>query len=155
MRTHSNDLTPLVPPSAIDISLAEEACRQVARYAKSTSSAVNIQFIENGKSVEIALPSIVVRLLLDILKDMAKGKPVTVIPVDMELTTQQAAEFLNVSRPFFVSLLEKNALKYRKVGTHRRVCVQDLLDYKKRTKAEQEEVLKKLATEAQELDMGY
>ncbi|MDD3029245.1 MAG: helix-turn-helix domain-containing protein [Alphaproteobacteria bacterium] len=155
MHTHSDDLTPLIPPSAIDISLAEKASRLVARYAKPTGSAVKIQFRENGKSVEIALPPLVVRLLLDILKDIAKGNPVAVIPVEMELTTQQAAEFLNVSRPFFVGLLEKGELKYKKIGTHRRVCVSDLLAYKKKIEVEQDESIKELAKQAQELDMGY
>ncbi|HBM90783.1 MAG TPA: DNA-binding protein [Rhodospirillaceae bacterium] len=155
MRTHSDDLTPLIPPSAIDMTMAEEASRLVARYVNQTGSAIKVQFRENGKSVEIALPPLVVRLLFDILKDMAKGKPVTVIPVDMDLTTQQAAEFLNVSRPFFVGLLEKGALKYKKVGTHRRICVSDLLAYKKKIEAEQDEAMKELAQQAQELNMGY
>lgn len=156
MRTHSDDLTPLIPPSAIDISLAENASRLLARYAQpSGKSAVKIQFLDNGKSGEIALPTTAVRLLLNILNDMAKGNPVQVIPVNAEFTTQQAADFLNVSRPFFVGLLEKGELKYKKVGTHRRVCFKDLLAYKKKIEREQDEALKELAADAQELDMGY
>ncbi|MFA6279454.1 MAG: excisionase family DNA-binding protein [Bdellovibrionales bacterium] len=128
----------------------------MARYARPAGKdAVKVQFLENGKSGEIALPAVAVRLLLNILNDMAKGSAVTVIPVHAELTTQQAADFLNVSRPFFVGLLEKGDIKYKKVGTHRRVRFEDILSYKKKIESEQDEALKELATEAQELNMGY
>jgi len=156
MHTHSDNMMHPVPPSAMDVALAEEASRMVARYAKPGKRGdVRVQFVEDGKSSEIALPAIAVRLLLDILNDMAQGNAVTVIPVHAELTTQQAADFLNVSRPFFVSLLEKGSIKYKKVGTHRRVRFEDILAYKKKSENEQDEALKKLAAEAQELDMGY
>lgn len=156
MHTHSDDLKPLVPPSAIDMALAGDASRLLARYARpARKNAVRVQFLENGASGEIQLPAMAVRLLLNILNDMAKGNAVTVIPVHAELTTQQAADFLNVSRPFFVGLLEKGDIKYKKVGTHRRVRFEDILAYKKKIEIEQDQALKNLAAEAQELDMGY
>lgn len=156
MRPHRDDLTPVFPPSAIDMALAGDASRLLARYAQQTrKNAVKVQFLENGTSGEIQLPAMAVRLLLNILNDMAKGNAVTVIPVHAELTTQQAADFLNISRPFFVGLLEKGDIKYKKVGTHRRVRFEDILAYKKKVESEQDEALKELAAEAQELNMGY
>jgi len=95
------------------------------------------------------------RLLVEILEQMGEGRGVTVLPIKAEVTTQQAANLLNVSRPYFVSLLETGKIKFRKVGKHRRVCIEDLLKYQAESKKKQEEALDELAREAQELGMGY
>ena len=72
----------------------------------------------------------------------------------MELTTQRAAEFLNVSRPYLIRQLEAGAMKYRMVGTHRRIALSDLIEYKKKGDAERERALEELARMTQELGEG-
>jgi excisionase family DNA binding protein len=96
-----------------------------------------------------------VRLLVDLLSEMAKGNTVTLIPVHAELTTQEAANLLNVSRPFVVSLIKAKKLVARKVGTHRRIRLADLMGYKQAIDQQRAAALDALAAQAQELGMGY
>ena len=94
-------------------------------------------------------------LLTHVLTEFAKGNAVTMFPVHAELTTQQASDLLGVSRPFPVEQLEKGELPFRKVGTHRRVLLKDLMDYKQSMYRKRHEAFDELAAQAQELDMGY
>jgi excisionase family DNA binding protein len=143
-----------VAPTETETLLARETSRLLASHVR-TRQHLRIRIMDDEKAGDIlSLPASAVRLLLDILTEMAQGNAITLIPVHAELTTQQAADLLNVSRPHLVSLLEDGKIPHRKVGTHRRVLFQDLMAYKKRTDHAREQVLDQLAEEAQELDMG-
>ena len=107
------------------------------------------------KSQTIPLPAAVVRLLVSILHEMAQGKAVALLPCAIELSTEQAAEILNVSRPFVAKLVDEGKLPARKVGRNRRIRLEDLLAYKKRDDAAREKALAELAAMSQDLDMGY
>ena len=102
---------------------------------------------------EIELPHSVFEVLVRVVHEMARGNAVRVMPVHAELTTQQAAELLNVSRPFLVGLLEEGDIPFRKVGSHRRVRLDDLLIYKDRRDRERRRALDELASESQELGL--
>ncbi|RJT42673.1 helix-turn-helix domain-containing protein [Mesorhizobium waimense] len=86
---------------------------------------------------------------------MGQGNAVTIIPVHAELTTQEAADYLNVSRPYLIRLLEEGKLPFNMVGTHRRVKFSDLAAYRNNAEEERKKVMEELAAQAQELGMGY
>ena len=110
---------------------------------------------EAGKDQPLELPSGAVALLMEILEAMAAGRGLTLIPENAELTSVQAADLLNVSRPFLIKLLEDNALPHRKVGKHRRIHVEDLMAYKAKIDRDREAILDQLAREGQEQGIGY
>lgn len=110
--------------------------------------------LEDGE--EFILPQAALRLIMDMLAHLSEGSAVTLIPVHAEMTTQQAADFLNVSRPFLVNeILDKGKVPYRRLGTHRRLLFKDLLEYKNQTEKASREAFRELTEQAQELGFGY
>jgi excisionase family DNA binding protein len=151
------DLPETVTPSPAETKLAQESSRKLAKLLgakKKTELRLRIQS-DNDHEETVAVPLSAFRLLADILTEMAQGNAVTLIPVHAELTTQQAADLLNVSRPYLIDLLETGQIPHRKVGTHRRVLFQDLMAYKQKTDAARLKALKELSAHDQELGMGY
>jgi excisionase family DNA binding protein len=116
---------------------------------------VVVQVKGQPASEALTIPLSALTLLRVILEEMAQGNAITLTPVHAELTTQEAADLLHVSRPFLINLLESGEISYRKVGRHRRVRFDDLTAYKQRTDAARAKVLDELVSQAQELDMGY
>ena len=99
----------------------------------------------------VPIPSSLHRVLVEAARQLAEGNGVSILPVTAEVTTQQAADLLNVSRPFVIGLLDKGEIPFHKVGTHRRIRLKDVLAYKRRRDASRRAVIDRLATEAQEL----
>jgi excisionase family DNA binding protein len=112
-----------------------------------------ITIADAGTSVVI--PAQAFELLVGILEEMAKGHAVTIVPIHAELTTQQAAEILNVSRPYVVKLLQQKQIPFRVVGTRRRIRYEDLLAYKRRSDAKRHQALDELTAEAERLELDY
>ena len=140
-------------PTPQDSALARAAGQHLARFARGNRP-VRVQ-LEADQEGPLELPVGAVALLVEILDAMAAGCGVTISPEAVELSTVEAAGVLNVSRPFLIKLLDEGALPYRKVGKHRRIRRDDVLDYKMKVDREREAVLDRLVADAQEQDMGY
>lgn len=114
-----------------------------------------INFRIQGFEEVVTIPLKALHLLNSIISNMAQGKSIALMPTDAEVSTQQAAEILNVSRPHVIKLLEKGEIPHKKVGSHRRILLQDILKYESNFKSERRKKLDYLAKEAQQLNLGY
>jgi len=121
---------------------------------RSDGLAICIQVAEAGQDVALLeLPPAAAHLLTEMLQEMAAGNAVAVLAVESELTTQQAADLLNVSRPYLVGLIRDGTLPARMVGNQRRLPLKDVLAYKTATRAKRREALRELAALDQELGL--
>lgn len=143
-------LTPPVTP--VESELARTSSRLLAACIGRGPTA-RLRVIDGDGEIEVPVGAL--RMLVDILANMAEGNAVSLVPIHAELTTQQAADFLNVSRPFLVGLVERGELPHHKVGTHRRVRFSDLLEYQKRSVARSKTALDAMADQAQRLGLDY
>jgi excisionase family DNA binding protein len=123
------------------------------RTTKKKGVGVKIKIQETGEFITV--PKKAITLLAAILEHMAEGKSISIISSESEVSTQQAADMLNVSRPHLVKLLEQGKIPHRKVGKHRRILLQDLITYEKNLEKEREKQLEFLAKQAQGLNLGY
>lgn len=147
MSTLTNE--PLITPPATpeESELARESSRLLAACIGRGKTA-RLRVIDSDGEIEVPVQAL--RMLVDILNNMAAGNAVSLVPIHAELTTQQTADFLNVSRPHVVGLLERGELPHHKVGTHRRVYFRDLMTYKSAQLANSKARLTELAQQAQE-----
>ena len=141
-------------PTAQEAEEAKITSRALSKYAHNERLHLKIAS-NNNESEGLILPGYAINLLLTMLTEMSKGNAITVMPIHAELSTQETAELLNVSRPHLVDLLEQGKIPFRKVGTHRRVLANDVFDYKQRIDEARLKALDDLAAQAQELGMGY
>jgi excisionase family DNA binding protein len=144
----------VVTPTEADSALAKESSQRLAAHL-GDANGLRLELKTGTTSEELVLPASALRLLLSLLTELGHGNAVTLTPIRAELTTQQAADLLNVSRPHLVKLLDEGSIPSRKVGSHRRVRLQDIISYKREFLARRQASLEELAALSQELDMGY
>lgn len=134
----------------------QRQAKQTLKSLKSSRSSKGSVYLTVSKdSSPISIPSDAVSYLEQILEHMAKGQQVEIVLGSQMMTTQQAADFMQVSRPYVVKLMETGELPFTKVGKHRRIDFSDLDTYQTAQKKRARKALQKLADQAQELDMGY
>ena len=131
-----------------DIKAARELSQILAQLAGRSTQ------VQIG-SERITMPKNVVQIMLEVMTQVANGQQVSVLPKDTDLTTAETADLLNVSRPYVVQLLNEGKLPFRMVGTHRRVLLEDAVQYKETQRKKSLEIMAELSKEAQDLGYGY
>lgn len=152
--TSTETLMTPIRPSEEDVRLARRSSSQMSRLDRRPSE-FKVTVASGETEEELTIPAIAFRMLEMILGELAQGHAVALSPIDREISTQKAADLLNVSRPHLIKLLESGRIPFRKTGSHRRIRVADVLEYKARMDAEADRAFTELVEQAQELGMGY
>ena len=142
-------------PTKAGVEEARQALRPLSDLVRERRyDHVLLQVRRAKNTAEVSVPRAAYRLFLKVLAELANGNAVTIVPIRSELTTREAAELLNVSRPHVVHLLEAGVIPFRKVGTHRRVHAADVLDYKRKDDERRRKVARELTQVADEAGIG-
>jgi len=140
-----------------DQKLASQSLHQLRHISSSkrreTQKGVQITLEDSGE--QLTIPESAFLILVEVLSSMSEGKSITLLPAETEISTQQAAGILNISRPHLVKLLESGLIPHKKVGSHRRIELRDLVLYEEILKKMRESQLEFLSQQAQELKLGY
>nr|WP_314534649.1 helix-turn-helix domain-containing protein [uncultured Pseudomonas sp.] len=152
----TNYLPKTILPLEKEVEAAVQGQRELASLLSTKFETQRIDIFDNeDKPHTLVLPTSALRLLVDILGELAIGNAVKVVPVHAELTSQEAADLLNVSRPHLVKMLEEGAIPFTKTGRHRRIRFSDLMAFRQRRAEESQEAMEALAQQAQEFGMAY
>lgn len=144
-----------VVPTPEDIQLAKESTKKLAALNMTGEGHPAQYVVTDNHCMELQLSKSMFAALMEVIQEMASGKAIMLIPVDAELTTQEAADMLNVSRPYFVRLLDEGKIPFRTVGRYRRVRYEDLLKYQQLAEVKRQAAMDSLVAQAQELGLGY
>jgi len=143
------------PVSPHEAEMAQAAQRCIVEALDRSRAASIVLTTADGRQPAVELPPSALKLIGQLLGLLGEGRPITLMPADQEFTTVEAANFLNVSRPFVVKEIEAGRLPHRKVGTHRRVAFDDLLAYAQDMRKRQQGSLERMAENARELGLDY
>jgi excisionase family DNA binding protein len=154
MNTLTIDHSEPVAPSEAEIRVARESARALAKKLGKSGDSMKLRVEEHGRKGEtVTIPKTAFRLFVAILAEMANGNAVRIIPHQAELTTQEAAGLLNVSRPYLVRLLDGKCIPFHRVGTHRRILFKDVMAYKAQHRRARKDTLDRLSKLDQELGL--
>lgn len=147
----------LLPPAMTEqeIEMARVAQRCIMEALDHSRAASITLTSDTGEHPVVELPPQALRFIAQLLGALSEGRPVTVMPAKQELSTVEAANFLNVSRPFVIKEIDEGRLPHRMVGTHRRIEIGDLMDYAKKMRERQRTALDRMAENARELGLDY
>jgi excisionase family DNA binding protein len=145
-------------PTAEDSKQAKDSSRVLAQALANYSDDDRVRMTIQGSSGtndELVLPGDIMSLLLNVLTQVSQGNAISLMPMHQEISTQQAADLLSVSRPHLVKLLEQGNIPFRKVGSHRRVKLTDVMDYRGTVDKERNKTLDELSQLSQDMGMDF
>ncbi|WP_310644890.1 helix-turn-helix domain-containing protein [Limnohabitans sp.] len=147
----------VTPPSlnAKDKEMVRVAQRCIMASLDHSRAAAITLTTDTGEHPTVEVPPAALKLIGQLLGAMSEGRPMVLMPTEQEFTTVEAANFLNVSRPFVIKEMESGRLPHRKVGSHRRIALDDLMGYAQAMRAKQEGALDRMASNARELGLDY
>lgn len=143
-------LKQIEPPSEALAELSRAALRELARMLRGSEETVTIVPEGDSGGGRIVVPREAFALFVDLLAQLSNGNGVALLPLHAELTTQQAADMLNVSRPYLIRLLEERKIPCHKTGTHRRIRLTDLMEYRRRDDEARSRAMNELTAMAEE-----
>jgi excisionase family DNA binding protein len=148
--------SPVLGPEPAEFEVARQASRRLGRLlGQEPQVNLRCQTRKTKRPASVPIPMTAFRMLVQILAEMGEGKAVTMVPLQREMTTQEAADFLEMSRPSLLKLLEQGGIRFRRIGKHRRVLFEDLVDYRRQTMSDRHAALDELTEQAQKLGLGY
>lgn len=143
-------------PTAEEIALAKLGSQELSAVVESNGEAQRINIIDKtGKLHEVAIPASALKLMIEVLTQLGEGNSVNITPVHAELTTQEGADMLNMSRPTFIKLLDSGVIPFNRIGNRRKVPFSSVIEYKQNLEEQRLAVLDELSTLDQEFGMGY
>lgn len=143
-------------PSAEEIALAKLSSQELATVIESQGESQLVSVIDKqGQKHEVTLPVSALKLMVEVLTQLGQGNSVNITPIQAELTTQDAADLLNMSRPTLIKLLDAGELPFSRTGNRRKVPFAAVLAYKQKVQAQRIDALDELASLDQELGLGY
>lgn len=141
-------------PLVADEAEATIAAAAVAKLRPIAAAGQDVRlFVEEDVRVVVPLPARLVAVMVTVLESMAERIPISLIPHEAEITTQQAADFLNVSRPYLIGLLDQGLIEHRMVGTHRRIRYSDLLKYEAQSRRDRRAAIEAMVAESKRLGL--
>jgi excisionase family DNA binding protein len=143
------------PLDAKDMEMVRVAQRCIMASLDHSRAAAITLTTDTGEHPTVEVPPVALKLIGQLLGAMSEGRPIVLMPTEQEFTTVEAANFLNVSRPFVIKEIEAGRLSHRKVGSHRRIAFDDLLSYAQKMRAQQAGALERMADNARELGLDY
>lgn len=143
------------PMSKRDMEMARVAQRCIMEALDHSRAAAITLTTDTGEHPSVEVPPAALKLIGQVLGAMSEGRPITLMPTKQEFTTVEAAQFLNVSRPFLIKEIDEGRLPHRKVGTHRRIAFEDLIAYGQKMRENQAAALERMADNARELGLDY
>lgn len=143
-------------PTAEEVALAKLGSQELSAVVQANGEAQVIKVIDKGGNTHnVTLPASALTMIIEVLTQLGQGNSVNITPIHAELTTQEGADLLSVSRPTFIKLLDSGVIKYTRTGNRRKVALADVMKYKKQREQECLASLDELSALDQELDMGY
>jgi excisionase family DNA binding protein len=143
-------------PSTEEVALARLSSQELSAVLEANGNVQEFSVVgKDGENHQVKIPGSAVKLMIEVLTQLGQGNSVNITPIHAELTTQEAADLLNMSRPTLIKLLDSNALPHSRKGNRRKVAFVDVMNYKNAQDAKRLAALDELTALDQELDMGY